>query len=196
MTTGDDVPATPKWTLQAELEASGAKPHSRMSDLSRYMLAHYEELHDLVAVSGYSWEAITQIILVGKASLADRTGKPVTSTVAKLTWSRINQRRQKGHSPHKAALPALSATAQNGSVSEPQTAESSSQIRDGAFAGKAPLRTAIQPARPRGTVPPASPSKEAALSVHSLLSEDELDRKLADLARRQGGHKIPAPDIL
>ena len=72
----------------------GAKPHRRMSDLSRYMLDHYDELHALIAVDGYGWADIAGV-LSDDEGLTDESGRPVTADVAKLAWSRLDRRNRR-----------------------------------------------------------------------------------------------------
>lgn len=200
----DDLKTGPGWTLQAELEASGAKPHSRMSDLSRYMLAHYDEIHALITVQGYGWAAIADV-LASTGGFTDKAGKPVTDKVAKLTWSRTNQRRRAATTPNPArhvvlaerAMPPLPpAAALDLPATEPHQQNHRSQNLDISIADDDALRMVIRPARPRGAVPLPSMGENKAESTVSLLSEDELDRRLAELAGRQGGHKLPPPEVL
>jgi hypothetical protein len=55
----------------------------------------------------------------------------------------------------------------------------------------------IRPVRLRGTttLPPA-PAKVAEQSTPSLLSDEEVERRIAELAERQGGPKIPPAKVL
>jgi hypothetical protein len=95
-----DTDSTPSAGLRTRLTALGAKPHSRMSDLSRYMLDHYEELQALVA-EGFAWAAITGL-LANEEQLVDKRGKPITAELAKLTWSRTMARRRGVATPRAA----------------------------------------------------------------------------------------------
>jgi hypothetical protein len=79
--------------LRERQQARGAKPHSRMSDLSRYLLAHQDELHALINVDGYAWADIAAVLV--EDGLTDEAGRPVTATAAKLAWSRLRRRRAK-----------------------------------------------------------------------------------------------------
>lgn len=185
----------PGWSLQDALNASGARPNSRMSDLSRYMLDHYDEVHSLIAVRRYSWADVTRM-LAEQAGFTDATGKPISVDVAKLTWSRINRRKRTSTSP-KPVPPSPTPFA----AAEPQPAPSapteySSQNRDEPFAEDASPRTVIRPARPRDAAPTVEPAKDQANTTRSLLSEEEVERRLADLAARQGGLKILPPEVL
>jgi hypothetical protein len=78
--------------LRDLLTARGAKPHSRMSDLSRYMLDHRDELHDLLA-EGFAWADIAAL-LATEEGLVDKRGQPITAALAKLTWSRTRKRQR------------------------------------------------------------------------------------------------------
>ena len=83
----DDAALPPLRSLRDKLQARGAKPHRRMSDLSRYMLAHYDELHALITVDRYGWADIAGVL--ADEGLTDGSGRPVTADVAKLAWSHL-----------------------------------------------------------------------------------------------------------
>jgi hypothetical protein len=203
-----DTDSTPSAGLRTRLTALGAKPHSRMSDLSRYMLDHYEELQALVA-EGFAWAAITGL-LANEEQLVDKRGKPITAELAKLTWSRTMARRRGVATPRAATRTTVSdvaadepVDAASNTADRPQAPmasrlepESSNQS-DASFAEGARPPLDIQPARLRGAS--ASTATAAGLPRDSdppLLSEDEVARRLDDLAKRQGGQKIPLPKPL
>lgn len=206
-------------SLREELEASGARPNSRLSALSRYMLDHYDELHVLKVVEGYSWQAIAAV-LSRQAGVAGASGQPITAAAAKLAWSRISRRRQKA-----AAASAAPAAPAPGSASAPRPAAATSpgvaagsgplpgmaaaaspappgapslisRLGDAPFAGPDLAMPDIRPARPRGAPVGPAPAQEAARSTPSLLSTEEVERRVADLAARQGGPKLPTPGVL
>ena len=181
-----DVPPAP--TLRERLQARGAKPHRRMSDLSRYMIAHHDELHALITVDRYGWADIAAL-LAEEEGLTDETGKPVTADIAKLTWSRLNRRRHAPVAPGAAAPSAPAVTP----LSLPPAAATN---RDAPPADPERPPMTIRPARPRGASARSSPPEQPATSTPSLLSEDAVARRLADLADRQGGAKIPPPTVL
>lgn len=205
----DPAPLAPARSLREELEASGAQPNSRLSALSRYMLDHYSELHALKVVERYSWQAIVAV-LSRQPEFAGAPGQPVTVAAAKLAWSRTVRRKQPA-----AACPAALASKPvaapvpvvplgSASPSEPPTAapapaastQFASQSRVEPFAPAEPAAPDIRPARPRGTLFAPSPSQIAARATAYLLGEDEVERRVADLAARQGGPKMPPPEVL
>ena len=175
--------------LRERLQASGAKPHRRMSDLSRYMLDHRDELDVLVRVERYGWADLLSAILADDDSLRDDNGNPITLELARLTWSRLN-RRKRGPARSSKAAPSSPAAA-----AEPLTEERSTN-RDDLAAVPASPSTAIRPARPRGRSPASASVESRAETTPSLLSDDEVEQRIADLAGRQGGQKIPPPEVL
>jgi hypothetical protein len=210
-------------SLREELEASGAQPNSRLSALSRYMLDHHDELHVLKVVEGYSWQAIAAV-LSRQAGIAGGDGLPVTAAAAKLAWSRISRRRQKATAASAAPaapapgsasasrpvaaigpgagaagaagsgpLPGMAAAA---SPAPPEAPTPSSQLGDAPFVGPDLAMPDIRPARPRGAPAAPAPTQDAARSTLSLLSTEEVERRIADLAARQGGPKLPTPGVL
>ncbi len=222
--TGTDHPGPvqaplPARSLREELEASGAQPNSRLSALSRYMLDHHDELHALKVVEGYSWQAIAAV-LSRQAGVGGASGQPVTAAAAKLAWSRISRRRQKGVAASAApAAPALGSasaprpaaaispgveagsgplpgTAAAASLAPPEAPSLISQLGDTPFAMPDLAMPDIRPARPRGAPAAPAPAQEAARSMPSLLSTEEVERRVADLAARQGGPKLPTPGVL
>lgn len=88
---GGDNPGS----LSARLRARGAKPHSRMSDLSRYILEHYDEIRALVTVDRFAWPDIAAL-LAEEEGLADDQGRPVSGNAAKLAYSRVGKLRRPG----------------------------------------------------------------------------------------------------
>jgi len=191
------------------LEASGAQPNSRLSALSRYMLDHHDELHALKVVEGYSWQAIAAV-LSRQAGVADAAGQPITAAMAKLAWSRISRRKRQAE-----AVPAASAAKPvaaadlpvppgSGTLPEPPTAAlpppsstlSRSHMSDDLSAPRDFVVPEIRPARPRGLPFAPAPAQTAVRSTPSLLGEDEVGRRIDELAARQGGPKIPPPEVL
>ena len=206
----DPVPLASARSLREELEASGAQPNSRLSALSRYMLDHYDELHALKVVERYSWQAIVAV-LARQPGLAGIPGQPVTVAAAKLAWSRTVRRKLPAAAPSAvlasrdtaaAAIPG----APIGPAPLPQVApaapvpaaatQSVSQFRVEPFAAADQPGPDIRPARPRGVPLAPTPSQMAAKSTAPLLGEDEVERHIADLAARQGGPKMPPPEVL
>jgi len=194
MTDADQAPSGS--SLRDELEANGAKPNSRLSDVSRYMLDHYDELHALKVVDGYSWQAIAAV-LARRAELNDTLGRPVSVDVAKLAWSRINRRRQ------AAAMPKAPTASKLGSPLPPEPKDGAQlsmplQSTDRDALPVNPDRTgfAIRPARPLGATPGAPRGQTHHRSEAVLLSEEEVDQRVAALAKRQGGARIPPPEVL
>ena len=175
--------------LRERLQASGAKPHRRMSDLSRYMLDHRDELDVLVRVERYGWADLLGAILADDDTLRDDNGNPITPELAWLTWSRLNRRERGPAGSSKAAPPSPAAAA------EPLTEERSIN-RDGLAAVPASPSTVIRPARPRGRSPASASAESHARTMISLLSDDEVEQRIADLTGRQGGQKIPPPEVL
>ena len=205
----DPVPLAPARSLREELEASGAQPNSRLSALSRYMLDHYDELHALKVVERYSWQAIVAV-LARQPEFVGIPGQPVTVAAAKLAWSRTVRRKQPAAAspampePRPVAAPVPVVPLGPALVSEPPTAapapaastQSASQSRVGPFAPVDQIEPDIRPARPRGALFAPNPAQTAARSTASLLGEDEVERRIADLAARQGGTKLPPPEVL
>ena len=65
------------------------------------------------------------------------------------------------------------------------------------FAEQDPPALEIRPVRMRGgTKPLPVPAKDAKESTPSLLSDEEVERRTADLAERQGGQKIAAAKVI
>ena len=175
--------------LREKLQARGAKPHRRMSDLSRYMLEHRDELDVLVRVERYGWPDLLGAILADDDSLRDDNGNPITPELARLTWSRLNRREHGPARSSRAAPPSTSPTA------EP-LGDTCSTNREELAAVPAPSSMAIRPARPRGRSPASASVESHAGTTASLLSDDEVERRIAELAGRQGGQKIPPPEVL
>ena len=186
------VSSTPIRPLRERLQARGAKAHSRMSDLARYMLAHHDELEALITIDGYAWADIAAL-LAEEEGLTDQTGKPVSAGIAKLTWSRLRRRDAKPgarqrvepppdltHPPNQDHVPASDAA--------PRLP----------FASPADPPPRIQPARPRGMLSPAVPVAPQPLSQPAPAAFDRqaLQQRLDDLARQQAVGKIPPPDPL
>ena len=194
MTDADQAPLGR--SLRDELEANGAKPNSRLSDVSRYMLDHYDELHALKVVDGYSWQAIAAV-LARRAELNDTLGRPVSVDVAKLAWSRINRRRQaaamlKAATVSRPAAPSSPEPRGEAQLSMPlQSTDRDALPVDPDRAG-----FAIRPAQPRGATPGALRGQTHHRSEAALLSEEEVDQRVAALAKRQGGARIPLPEVL
>lgn len=208
---GPTCPA-PARSLREALQASGAQPNSRMSALSRYMLDHYNELHALKVVEGYSWQAIAAV-LARQAEFAGTPGQPVTAAAAKLAWSRIGRRKRQATAVMATSAPGQEPVATPGhpeshpgpgSAPEPPTAALpaaipaflTSQVCDKPSAPVDLVLPDIRPARPRGAPFAPAPAQTAARSTPSLLSEDEVTRRLDELAARQGRPVIPPPEVL
>jgi len=194
MTDPDQAPSGS--SLRDELETSGAKPNSRLSDISRYMLDHYDELHALKVVDGYSWQAIAAV-LARRAELNDTLGRPVSVDIAKLAWSRTNRRRQ------AAAMPKAATASRRAAPSAPEPrgeAQLSMSLQSTACDGLPvdPDRAgfAIRPARPRGATPSAPRGQTHHKSKAALLSEEEVDQRVAALAKQQAGARMPPPEVL
>ena len=184
----DDPPSTPSHTRRERLQARGAKPHSRMSDLSRYMLAHHDELQALITVDGYSWADIAAV-LSEEEGLTDETSKPVTAVTARLAWSRLRRR---------ATKPAPQPPAPSGGPPDHPTIHTrvSEGEPDLRFAAQLDPPT-IRPARPRGSVTapalaPLVPTASAPVTSEHRAASEEVD----DLTRRLSARKIPPPDLL
>jgi hypothetical protein len=202
-----DTDSTPSSGLRTRLTALGAKPHSRMSDLSRYMLDHYDELRALVA-EGFAWAAITDL-LANEEGLVDKRGKPITAALAKLTWSRTMARRRGAVTPRATTRTAVSDVATDepldaaGNAADrpcapvaPRPEPGPSNKGGASFADGARPPFDIQPARLRGAITTPSGAALSNESTPSLLSDEEVARRLDDLAKRQGGQKIPLPKPL
>jgi hypothetical protein len=202
-----DTDSAPSAGLRTRLTALGAKPHSRMSDLSHYMLDHYDELRALVA-EGFAWAAITDL-LAKEEGLVDKRGKPITAALAKLTWSRTMARRRGTATPRAATRTAVSDVASDerldpiGNAADrpptpvaPRPEPGPSNKGDASFADGARPPLDIQPARLRGAITTPSGAALSNESTPSLLSDEEVARRLDDLAKRQGGQKIPLPKPL
>ncbi|MGI4798037.1 MAG: hypothetical protein ACRYG8_29105 [Janthinobacterium lividum] len=193
-------------SLREALAANGARPNSRYSTLSRFMLDHYDEVHTLKIVERHSWSDIV-VALTKMDEFSGASGQALTVEAVKLAWSRTNQRRRldaarrSNAGQHlQAAVPEPQPRAQSTlPVAQPGPvlpAEMSEIARDGAIRVVGPSTAEIRPARPRETPFPPSSFKSVLNSTTSLLSDDELERRLADLAARQGRGKIPPPEIL
>jgi len=193
--------------LRTRLKARGAKPHSRMSDLSRYMLDHYDELRALLA-EGFAWAAIADL-LASEEGILDKRGQPITAELAKLTWSRTLARRRGAATRRAVTKSVVSGVAGDGPadatgdtadrqpvpVPSPPVPKASNK-GDTPFAEGDRPALDIRPARPRGAITPPVAAASPGNSMPSLLSDEEVDRRLDDLARRQGGRKIPLPKPL
>jgi len=205
----DPAPLAPARSLREELEASGAQPNSRLSALSRYMLDHYGELHALKVVERYSWQAIVAV-LARQPEFAGAPGQPVTVAAAKLAWSRTVRRKQPAAAsmavpelrPVAAPVPvvplgsALALETPTAASTSAASTQSASQLRVKPFAPADLAAPDIRPARPRGALFAPNPTQTAVRSTASLLGEDEVERRVADLAARQGGPKLPPPEVL
>jgi hypothetical protein len=178
----DDPPPTP--SLRERLQARGAKPHSRMSDLSRYMLVHHDELQALITVDGYSWADIAAV-LSEEEGLTDETGKPITAVTARLAWSRLRRR---------ATKPAPQPPARPDGPPDPRIVHTHLSEGDPGlpFAAQ-PDAPTIRPARPRGAMTaPFVPTASAPASSEQRAASEAVD----DLTRRLSARKMPPPDLL
>lgn len=202
-------------SLRETLAARGAKPHSRMSDLSRYLLAHQKEIEVLLKVDGYGWADLAAMLAEDKG-LTDETGRPVSAESAKLAWSRLRRREMKqaaaivaptAGKPISKPLPATP-VAPEAPIGAGPAITPSDRIRVSdadpglpfARTEKPPL--VIRPARPRGmggaptsTAPlPALPLATA--EAPPVRDEGRLREQLDELGRRQSAKKLPLPDPL
>ncbi len=163
-----------------------------MSDLSRYMLENFEEMQAL-REEGFSWEAIARNLT--KKGLVNREGQPISAELAKLTWSRRFQGRRKKSLAPQATASEATACEPAARTAPPLSATTEKNALP--FAEFERPQLDIQPARLRGTpAAPAAHTNSNAVSTPSLLSKEEVDRRLAELAERQGGLKIPLPRVL
>ncbi len=80
--------------------------------LSRYLLAHRDEVAPLIEADGYSWTDIAAL-LAEEERLTDETGKPVTALSARLAWSR--RRRAEAPRPRARHRPQAPKTPPRGS---------------------------------------------------------------------------------
>jgi hypothetical protein len=203
----DQLPDVP--TLRDRLVARGAKPHRRLSDLSRYMLAHEEELRALLEVDGYAWADIAAL-LAEEDGLTDETGKPVTAGSARLAWSRLRRRHRKskdrgqdrGHDEggttarvepaERESWAELTESLPDG-IDDPNRVSRTTKRLPLVENAEAPL--VIRPARPRGSVEfsQENPQEQAALPPKNA---EAVAREIEDLARRQSGPKVAPPDVL
>jgi hypothetical protein len=190
MMQSDTEPAPPGPSLRDKLQARGAKPHRRMSDLSRYMLAHYDELHALITVDRYGWADIASL-LAEDEGLVDELGRPITAAVAKLTWSRLTRRNRRSVPPKPAARREGDSPAAQATLPPPATEND----LPSASAEWPPLE--MRPVRLRDSATPVpAPAAAAGGSTPSLFNDEEVERRIADVASRQGGKKIPPPKVL
>jgi hypothetical protein len=172
--------------LHEKMEARGAKKHRRKSSLARFMIERATEMHRLVNIDRYSWKDIAAM-LAEDEGLTDTNGNPVSETVARLTWSRVKPERIARARP--ARRPVTPAPV--------QPDDNALQIAHAPFADPAPatMRIDIRPAslRQNGTAPAA---KAAEIPGVTLLSDAQVQQQIDDLAARQGGRKIPPPQVL
>ncbi len=198
-------PPAPLPSLREALEASGARPNSRLSVLSRYVLDHQDELYVLKSVDGYSWRDIVAV-LAQQPELAGISDPPLTVAAAKLAWSRMMARKGRNATTSSRApptspfspepVPSPSPAFPPRLSTERQSGEISSQNRDRSAVEAVMPAFDIQPARPRSAPFAPNPSQNATQSIPSLLEADEVERRIADLAVRQGGVKTPPPEVL
>jgi hypothetical protein len=189
----DDAALPPLRSLRDKLQARGAKPHRRMSDLSRYMLAHYDELHALITVDRYGWADLASL-LAEEEGLTDELGRPVTADIAKLAWSRLTRRNRR-------PVPARPVAQRQSPTCDPPDAPSipppGAEKNELPLADQDPPAIEIRPVRLLGgTKPLPPPAKDLNESTPSLLSDEEVERRIADLAERQGGQKIAPAKVI
>jgi hypothetical protein len=172
--------------LHEKMEARGAKKHRRKSSLARFMIERAAEMHRLVDIDRYSWKDIAAM-LAEDEGLTDSKGNPVSESVAKLTWSRVKPERVAKPKPTR--RPATPAAA--------QPDETALQIAHAPFADPTPaaMRIDIRPAslRQNGPAPAAQVTEIPGVT---LLSDAQVQQQIDDLAARQGGRKIPPPQVL
>lgn len=189
-----DTPSDPPQPrgLRERLAARGAKPHSRMSNLSRYLLAHHDEVAALIEADGYGWTDIAAL-LADEEGLTDETGKPVTAISARLAWSRLRRRRE---TPPPRGIPAAPAP-QTPSRDHMSESDGENALP---FAATERPRLEIRPARPVGAPAPVMPEPPAlpvSASGDGKSGDDTaIARRLEDLARRQSARKILPPEPL
>lgn len=201
-------PPAPVRSLREALQASGARPNSRLSEVSRYMLDHYDEVHALKVVARYSWHDIVAV-MVKQPDFQNASGRErLTVTAAKLAWSRTNKRRRQDATTRAGIvqqpptvprfepdLPAI--TPANPTVSDEfQPQGTSSQSREDIVPGSIIEPFSIRPAVPRSTPFAPDATKDHVKSVAPPLAEEEVERRLAELAARQAGPRIRPPELL
>jgi hypothetical protein len=174
------------------MAARGAQKHARKSTLARFMIERASEMHRLVEVDRYSWADIAAM-LTDDEGLTDRTGGPVTATIAKLTWSRLRAtttpktRRQTVTAPAPQAaetvpnLPAPSRPARDLPVPAPDP-------------GAEPPHFDIRPASPHQPPPRgATPSRTQMSPLDEARAQQQNDD---NLTTRLAGRKIPPARVL
>ena len=179
-------------TLRDKLLARGAKPHARMSSLSRYMLEHYDEMLQAVTVDRFRWEDMAAV-LDQDEHLLDGDGRPPTADSARLHWSRTTQR-VRASEGQDATTPITQrrspSAAKRGSAAGPAAAPlAAAHLHPVASLGSGP-DLAPMPPRQVGAAPGAAPMR----STPVPLSDAEVQRRIDAVERRQGGPKIPLPN--
>lgn len=197
-------PPAPLPSLREALEASGARPNSRLSALSRYVLDHQDELYVLKVVERYSWCDIVAV-LAQRPELAGISDPPLTVAATKLAWSRMMARKGRDAAIRSGSVSQSQTAPQPGSGSQTAPSRTLSEAPPGekAFLEVLGGTTSdlaldafhIHPAKPRGA-PLLSPSARTSEKSASPLSADEASHVITELAMRQGGRKIPPPEIL
>ena len=175
--------------LRDRLRAQGARPHHRMSDLSRYMLARRDELQALLRDEGYGWTDLVGAILADDPTLRDATGKPITAQIARLTWSRLNVRARGGRVNRTAAGTVTPAAMTD-------TPEPTAVVPEPAADPAPPPVMAIRPATPRASHPGPARAAGPAQDMRPARDDAELDRRLAKLEHRQRPPGLKLPEVL
>ena len=179
--------------LVALLDQGGMGGRGRRSSLSRWLFAHHDAFAAMLADKAPSWDEVAQALAA--MGLRDGAGKPPTGERARKAWWTMRRKRdaiRAGRQP--APPPAL------------RPGEITAGVR--AIAPRVTPFQAVpapmvpsQPVTPGTQAPstlspaqgsPASGSGAAA----GMLSDEELQRVLDELASKQGGPKLPLPPIL
>ena len=145
-----------------------------------------------VTVERLRWEDLAAV-LDQDEHLLDGDGRPPTADSARLHWSRTTQRIRASEcqdamtpiTPRR-SRPAAKRGSDAGPAAAPLAA---AHLHPVASLGSGPDLTPMPP-RQTGAAPGAAPMR----STPVLLSDAEVQRRIDELERRQGGPKIPLPN--
>jgi hypothetical protein len=205
------------------LDQTAMRGRGRHSQLSRWLRAHHDAFVAMLADRQPGWDDLaTALAALG---LRDGDGKPPTGERARKAWWAVRRAKATASQVKPPAPPgpagAITAAPQpetppairpatpspdrpvaqrQSPTCDPPDAPSilpAAEKNVSPFADQDPPTLEIRPVRMRGgTRPLPILAKDAKESMASLLSDEEVARRTADLAERQGGQKIAAAKVI
>lgn len=187
--------------LVALLDQGGMGGRGRRSLLSRWLLAHHDAFEAMLADKVPSWDDVAQALAA--MGLRDGAGKPPTGERARKAWWAMRRKREAVRALRARRGPTPPPVLGPGEISAGVRAIASRVIPLQAVpAAMVPSQPVTPGTQAPSTLSPArgSPASgnaaTAGPATDGMLSDEELQRVLNELASKQGGPKLPLPPIL